>query len=97
MGRAKAVGELVQLYAFLLPLCLVEALGWLAIPMTVLVCLSFELISEVGRSIEDPFTMFSPALPLSDLSTTIERNLRQRLGDKELPEPEPFRTPGILM
>jgi putative membrane protein len=50
----------------------------------------------VGRVLEDPFTMFWPALPLSALSKTIEINLRQRLGETGLPAlPKPVD--GILM
>jgi putative membrane protein len=88
---------LVKVFAFLLPLGLVMQLHWLTVPITVMVCLAFELISEVGRVLEDPFTTFYPALPLTAMSTTIETNLRQRLGDTELPEPEPIRPPGVLM
>jgi putative membrane protein len=55
------------------------------------------MISEVGRVLEDPFTMFFNGLPLSALSRTIENNLRQRLGDTNL---EPMLQPdnrGVLM
>ena len=91
--------RLIQAYAFMLPLGLVGTIenSWVTIPLTVLVCLSFALISEVGRVLEDPFTNFWPALPLSALSKTIEINLRQRLGDADLPAlPQPDAR-GILM
>jgi putative membrane protein len=92
------IGErLVWAYACLLPFALVDDLGWLTIPINVLVCLSFALIGEAGRVLEDPFTMFWNGLPLSALSTTIEINLRQRLGDRDLPaDPKPTDR-GILM
>jgi putative membrane protein len=92
------IGErLVWAYACLLPFALVDDLGWLTIPINVLVCLSFALIGEAGRVLEDPFTMFWNGLPLSALSTTIEINLRQRLGDRDLPpDPKP-NDRGILM
>ncbi len=90
--------RLVALYGILLPFSLVHELGALAMPVSVLVCLAFILISEVGRVLEDPFTLFFNGLPLGALSHTIEHNLRQRLGETgdELPEiPRPIR--GILM
>ncbi|HSN98975.1 MAG TPA: bestrophin family ion channel, partial [Candidatus Nanopelagicales bacterium] len=92
------IGErLIWAYAVLFPFVIVGDLGWLSIPISVLVCLSFALISEAGRVLEDPFTMFWNSLPLSALSTTIEINLRQRLGDAELPPaPQPM-PPGVLM
>ena len=80
-----------------MPLGLVKDLGWGAVPVTFLVCMAFLMINEVGRVLEDPFTMFWPALPLSALSKTIEINLRERLGETELP-PMPVQDErGILM
>ena len=52
---------------------------------------------KVGRVLEDPFTMFWPALPLSALSTTIEINLRQRLGEQDVPPMPKPNDRGILM
>lgn len=91
--------RLIQAYGVLLPLGLVGNINndWVAIPLTVLVCLSFALISEVGRVLEDPFTLFWPALPLAALSKTIEINLRQRLGDADLPAMPKPNARGVLM
>lgn len=89
--------RLILAFAFLLPFALVRDLGWISIPMNLLVCLSFALINEAGRVLEDPFTMFFNGLPLSAMCRTIEVNLRQRLGDTEVP---PMLQPderGILM
>lgn len=89
--------RLVLLYGLLLPFALVKELSWVSIPMNILVCMSFALISEAGRVLEDPFTMFWNGLPLSALSTTIEINLRQRLGETDVPPlPKPDEK-GILM
>jgi ion channel-forming bestrophin family protein len=98
-GYGFIADRLIQAYGILLPLGLVGQLSndWVAIPLTILVCMSFALISEVGRVLEDPFTMFWPALPLSALATTIEINLRQRLGDADLPAAPKVNERGILM
>jgi putative membrane protein len=89
--------RLIVAYGTLFPLALSEELGWAVIPISVLVCMSFALISEAGRVLEDPFSTFWNGLPLSALSLTIEANLRQRLGDTEAPEiPKPDAR-GILM
>jgi putative membrane protein len=98
-GYGFIADRLIHAYGVLLPLGLVTGLNndWIAIPLTILVCLSFALISEVGRVLEDPFTMFWPALPLSALATTIEINLRQRLGDTDLPAARQPDARGILM
>ena len=91
--------RLTYAFSVLLPLGLIGTMNndWVIVPLTVLVCLSFALISEVGRVLEDPFTMFWPALPLSALSKTIEINLRQRLSEADLPPlPKPDGR-GVLM
>lgn len=89
--------RLIMAFGCLLPFALVRELGWFTVPMNLLVCLSFALISEAGRVLEDPFTMFFNGLPLSAMSKTIEVNLRQRLGETDVPAiPKPDER-GILM
>ena len=89
--------RLVLLFGCLLPFALVVDLGWFTIPMNVLVCMSFALIGEAGRVLEDPFSTFWNGLPLSALSKTIEINLRQVLGELDVPAlPRPDEK-GILM
>ena len=86
---------MVEVFAVLLPFTLVPELGLLAIPMNALVCLAFTMISEAGRVLEDPFTLFFNGLPLGNLSVKIERNLRERMGH-ELPRPITEIPPGVL-
>ena len=91
--------RLIQYFSALFPLTIAQELVWWTIPVNLLVCMAFALISEAGRVLEDPFTMFYNGLPLSSISRMIEVNLRQRMGEKpsELP---PMITPdehGILM
>ena len=88
---------LVQIFAIMLPFAMIEDLGLLAIPINVLVCLSFALISEAGRVLEDPFSLFYNGLPLKALSIKIERNLRERLGHEDLPDAEQPSAIGVLM
>ncbi len=90
--------RLVQFYAVLFPLSVVEAIGWWTIPVTLLVCTAFSLIAEAGRVLEDPFTMFFNGLPLSAISRMIEVNCRQRLGETDLPPMlQPTHNGTVLM
>lgn len=89
--------RLVVAFGCLLPFALVKDLGWVTIPISVLVCLSFALISEAGRVLEDPFTMYWNGLPLFALSKTIETNLRERTGERGLPPLPKPNAKGILM
>lgn len=95
-GYAFFVSQLLVLFAVLFPLAVVADLGWAVVPVNLAVCLAFTLISETGRVLEDPFNHFWNSLPLSSLSVTIERNLRQRLGDRELPDAVAVDANGIL-
>lgn len=71
---------LIRLYAVVLPLAIADDLHWLALPVSLVVCLSLKLINEVGRVLEDPFTNSWEALPLLSICRTIERDLREALG-----------------
>lgn len=96
-GYSYVAEQLIKAFSFLLPLVMVHDLHLLTIPMNVLICLAFALISEAGRVLEDPFTMFWNGLPLTAMSATIENDLRSRLGERDLP---PLPVPdedGILM
>ena len=96
-GYGFIANRLILAYGLLFPISLTEELGWVIIPINVLVSLSFALISEAGRVLEDPFTMFYNGLPLSQLSRMIEVNLREVIGDDDLPEiPQPTAD-GVLM
>ena len=87
---------LIRTYAVLLPLALVDDLHWMAIPVSIVVCLALKLINEVGRSLENPFTHDWEALPLHALSLTIERNLRDAIGDAAPPPTKP-NSRGVLL
>ena len=92
--------RVTQIFAVLLPFFIVDSLGWWIIPTNLIICMTFQLINEVGRVLENPFTTFWHALSLSAMSITIERNLRQAIGETELPPPEEpliFKSFKILM
>lgn len=88
--------RIVIWYGVLLPLVFAHELVWLAVPLCVAVAMCFRIVDEIGRLIQDPFTIAVNGLPLSALSTTIELNLRQRLGEVD-PGPMPQPVDGILM
>lgn len=91
------VERMLFIFALLFPFTVVADLSWAVIPVTLLVCIGFTLISETGRVLEDPFTHFFNSLPITNISTNIERNMRQRLGDdEELPPAVVVDAVGIL-
>ena len=98
-GYGFIVELMIQIFAIMLPFSLVHELGFFAVPINALVCLAFALISEAGRVLEDPFSLFYNGLPLHNLSIKIEQNIRQRLGTprEELPPTITESKLGVLM
>ena len=90
-------GQLTKIYSCLLPLALVHELGWWIVPVNVLICMCFQMVNEVGRVLENPFENIWPALPLSAMSLTIERNLRQALNETELPDGQAVEKAGYFV
>jgi len=85
----------VHIYCVLLPLAMVMNLGWFTPLGSSLVVFIFLALDKIGRDLEDPFDNTVFDVPLTSISTTIETNLRQMLGDTELPEAvKPVR--GVL-
>lgn len=87
----------VQVYGCLLPFGLAPSVGWLCLPLGLLVGLLFDLLERSGRVIEDPFEDQPTDTPMFALATTIERDLRATLGETALPEPLRPDRQGVLM
>jgi putative membrane protein len=77
----------VQIYCLLLPVGMVESLGWFTPLGSTLVGFMFLALDKIGRDLEDPFENTIYDLPLTSITTNIEINLRQLLGETKLPQP----------
>ena len=77
----------VQIYCLLLPLGLVTNMGWYTPLGSTLVGFIFLALDKIGRDLEDPFENTIYDVPLTAITTTIEINLRQLLGETKLPQP----------
>ncbi|MCB9080627.1 MAG: hydrogenase [Lewinellaceae bacterium] len=60
-------------------------LAWLIIPISFVVAGVFVIMERTGAANEDPFEMQVTDVPLSALCNTIERDLREMLGEQKLP------------
>ncbi|HTD54004.1 MAG TPA: bestrophin family ion channel [Silvibacterium sp.] len=77
----------VQTYCLFLPFGMVESLGWFTPLGSTLVGFMFLALERIGRDLEDPFENRIHDVSMTAIATTIEINLRQLLGEAELPAP----------
>lgn len=75
-----------HIFCFLLPLAMVSSLGWFTPLGSTLVGFIFLALDKIGRDLEDPFDNTVHDIPLTSITRTIEINLRQMLGETQLPE-----------
>ncbi len=91
------------IFIFLLPLGMVSEFhklgdfgAWISIPFSVLICWVYITMELVGDYTENPFEGMGNDIPMLSLCRTIEIDLREMLGEKDLPPAiEPIN--GILM
>jgi putative membrane protein len=82
--------RIVAAFCFCLPLGIVDDVKGYTPLVTALVSYAFFGLDALGVEIEEPFGTDPHDLPLSALCRTIEINLRQLLGEEQLPEPLPI-------
>jgi len=90
----------VWCFAALLPFCIVREfdrlndgvsgllagqMAWLAIPFSALVSWMYVSLDQVGESTENPFEGGANDVPISQISRLLEIELRQMLGETDLP------------
>jgi len=75
------------LYCFLLPFGLVDSLGFMTPFVVAIVAYTFFGLDALGDEIEEPFGLADNDLPLDAICRTIEINLRESLGEVDIPSP----------
>jgi putative membrane protein len=58
---------------------------WLVIPFSVLISWIYTSLEQVGESTENPFEGSANDVPISQMSRTIEIDMREMLGETDLP------------
>ncbi|MBX3170661.1 MAG: hypothetical protein KF760_24870 [Candidatus Eremiobacteraeota bacterium] len=81
--------RVVAAFCFCLPLGIADGVKGYTPLVTAFVSYAFFSLDSLGAEIEEPFGTDPHDLPLSALCRTIEINLRQLLGEENLPEPLP--------
>jgi putative membrane protein len=77
----------INIFCVLLPLGMVGPLGlWTPLGSAV-VGFMFLALDDIGRVLEAPFENLPNDIPLTAITRNIEINLREMIGETELPEP----------
>jgi putative membrane protein len=77
----------VFLFCLLLPFGLVDSIGYMTPVMIAFIAYTFFGLDAVGDELEEPFGLAANDLPLHAMDRFIEINLRQMLGERDLPPP----------
>jgi putative membrane protein len=75
----------VRGYCLLLPFGLLESFGAATLVAVLIMAFVFLVVETVGGLLQDPFGNGPYGLPLSTMSRTVEIDLRQSLGDVDVP------------
>ncbi|MBW8686596.1 bestrophin family protein [Chitinophaga rhizophila] len=76
----------LNFFILLLPFALIEYFGLVEVPLVVAIAASFLLIEKMAIHLQDPFDNKPTDTPMTAISRTIERDLKQMLNDHQLPE-----------
>lgn len=84
----------IRLFVFMLPLGMLnefskhgEKMIWMAVPFSIIVSWVFTTLERVGQATENPFEGGANDVPITAMSRNIEIDLREMLGETELPPP----------
>jgi ion channel-forming bestrophin family protein len=82
----------IRIFVFLIPLGMLQEfekmggnLVWLSIPFSALACWVFTTMEKIGESSESPFEGSANDVPITAISRTIEIDLREMLGEENIP------------
>ena len=78
---------LIKLFCLLLPFSMLGEFSnvWLVIPFSVLISWVYTSLDQVGESTENPFEGGSNDVPISQMSRSVEIDIRELLGETDLP------------
>lgn len=77
----------IYIFLLLLSLALENIYGFLEIPLLVLISIPFFMLEKIAFVIQDPFENKPTDTAMTSIARAIEINIKELLGEKELPEP----------
>lgn len=86
----------VYIHGTLVPFAFIEQLGFFNIPLSLMINFVFLSLEQIGQRAEDPFENRPGDTPLTAISLTIEENLKEMVGDTNLPT-KPGPVGGVVL
>ncbi len=77
----------IYIFLITLSLSLADIHNLVEIPFMVFISIPFFLLEKIAFNIQDPFENKPTDIPMTSISRTIEINIKQQLGAKNIPEP----------
>ncbi len=93
------VDLLIYMWIIFLPfglVGLVDVIGYIIVPTTTSLAISFLVIDRIAIYMQDPFENKPSDTPMLTLSRTIEINIKQELNETDIPKPL-LPINGVLM
>ncbi len=87
----------VFIHATLLPFAFVGDLGWAMIPISIVISFVFLALDLIGDRTEDPFENRLEDIPLNAICITIERDIKEGLGEENIPAALKPNEDGVLL
>lgn len=95
ISYSRMVDALIYLFVFFLPFGLVDVPTPGLILTSLALSIAFLMIEHVAIFLQDPFSNRPSDTPVLSLSRTIEINIKEMLGEQDLPE-KPLPVEGVL-
>ncbi len=77
----------IYIFLILLSLALEDVYGVLEIPILILISIPFLMLEKIAFVIQDPFENIATDTPVTNIAKAIEINIKELLGEEDLPEP----------
>jgi ion channel-forming bestrophin family protein len=81
----------LYVFIFVLPICLIgdftkTNIGFMVVPVSFVISFVFAVMNKVGEINENPFENKISDIPMTSMCNTIERDLKEMIGETDLPK-----------
>jgi putative membrane protein len=85
-AHSMLIHTIIYVFATMLPFGLPDDFPWVEIVLTIVIPVIFIAIEKTSILMQDPFENKPMDTPVTDLAQTIEINIKQMIGDRDIPK-----------